>query len=191
MARWLLLLLFGAAASVAQAAPPDADIAVLVRKDKETIFVDVDCPVRAPLPVIWEVLTDYDHMSGFISSLDYSSVEGRRDSLLMVRQKGKATLGLLAFTFDNMREVEIVPLVEIRSRHVSGDLESSTFTTRVIDVDGTPHVINIGRYVPKAWVPPLVGPALIGNETRKQFADIRAEILRRSARPAATVTSRQ
>ncbi len=102
--------------------------------------------------------------------------------MLTVRQKGKATLGLFSFTFDNVREVEIVPLVEIRSHHISGDLESSTFTTRVIDVDGTPHIINIGRYVPKAWVPPLVGPALIGGETRKQFADIRAEILRRSAR---------
>ena len=191
MARWFLVLLFSAVASIAQAAVPDADIVVAVRKDKETIFVDVDCPVRAPLPVIWEVLTDYDHMSGFISTLEYSGIEGRRDSILMVRQKGKATLGLLSFAFDNVREVEIVPLVEIRSHHISGDLESSTFTTRVIEVDGTPHIINIGRYVPKAWVPPLVGPALIGGETRKQFADIRTEILRRSARRAASLPSRQ
>jgi hypothetical protein len=191
MARWFLALLFSAGASVALSAVPDADIAVTVRKDKETIFVDVDCPVRAPLPVIWEVLTDYDHMSGFISSLEYSGIEGRRDNILMVRQKGKATLGVFTFPFDNVREVEIVPLVEIRSHHVSGDLESSTFTTRVIELDGTPHILNIGRYVPKAWVPPLVGPALIGGETRRQFADIRAEILRRSARPAASLTSRQ
>ena len=190
MARWVLLLLFSAgasAAAAAAAAAPDADIAVVVRKDKETIFVDVDCPVRAPLPVIWEVLTDYDHMSGFISGLEYSAIEGRRDNLLIVRQKGTGKLGLFSFTFENVREVEIVPAVEIRSHHISGDLESSTFTTRVIDVDGTPHIINIGRYVPRQWVPPLVGPALIGGETRKQFADIRAEILRRSSRQAASL----
>ena len=164
-----------------------------MRKDKETIFVDVDCPVRAPVAVIWEVLTDYDHMSGFISTLELQRRRGRRDNILTVRQKGNATLGLLSFTFENVREVEIVPLVEIRSHHISGDLESSTFTTRVIDVDGTPHIINIGRYIPKTWVPPLVGPALIGGETRKQFADIRAEILRRSARgkPARRLTPKR
>ena len=191
MHRWLLLLLLTAVTSIAHGAAPDADIVVAVRKDAETIFVDVDCPVRAPLSLIWEVLTDYDHMSGFIASLDYSSVEGRKDNLLIVRQKGKGKLGLFTFSFDNVREVEILPSVEIRSHHISGDLESSTFTTRVIDVDGTPHIINIGRYVPKAWVPPLFGPALIGGETRKQFADIRTEILRRSARQAASATSRQ
>jgi polyketide cyclase/dehydrase/lipid transport protein len=182
MHRWLFLLLFAALHSVAQPAAPDADITVAVRKDGATIFVDVDCPVQAPVPLIWQVLTDYDHMSTFIGGLEYSAIEGRRDNLLTVRQKGKAKLGLFTFNFENVREVEIVPSVEIRSHHISGDLESSSFTTRVINVDGTPHVINIGRYVPKAWVPPLVGPSLIGGETRKQFADIRSEILRRSAR---------
>lgn len=185
MHRWVFLLFFAALQSFAQPAAPDADITVAVRKNGETIFVDVDCPVRAPVPLIWQVLTDYDNMSSFIRGLEYSAVEGRHDNLLTVRQKGKGKLGLFTFTFDNVREVEIVPSVEIRSHHISGDLESSSFTTRVIDVDGTPHVINIGRYVPKAWVPPLVGPALIGGETRKQFADIRAEILRRSARQTA------
>jgi hypothetical protein len=187
MHRWVFLLLLAAVPLLAQPAAPDADITVAVRKDGQTIFVDVDCPVHAPIPVIWQVLTDYDNMSSFIGGLEYSAIEGRRDNLLIVRQKGKARLGLLTFAFDNVREVEIVPSVEIRSHHVSGDLESSSFTTRIIDVDGTPHIINIGRYVPKAWVPPLVGPALIGGETRRQFADIRAEIQRRSARQAASL----
>src|SRR5258708_4600969 len=109
MPRWLPLLLFAAFVPSAQSAVPDADIIVAVRKDKETIFVDVDCPVRAPLAVIWEVLTDYDHMSGFISTLNYSGVEARSDNVLTVKQKGTAKLGLLSFEFENVREVEIVP----------------------------------------------------------------------------------
>ncbi len=189
MRHWLVLLCLTAVASAAWAAAPASDIAVDVRKEGETIFVDVDCPVRAPVPIIWDVLTDYDHMSSFISTLDYSGIEGHRDDVLIVRQKGKAKLGLLSVTFDNVREVQIVPLVEIRSHHISGDLESSTFTTRVVDIDGTPHIRNIGRYVPKAWVPPLVGPALIAGQTRKQFEDIRSEILRRTVRQAASLPS--
>jgi len=189
MRHWLAVMCLAAVACAAWAAAPASDIAVDVRKNGETIFVDVDCPVRAPLPIIWDVLTDYDHMSSFISTLDYSGIEGRRDDVLIVRQKGKAKLGLLSVTFDNVREVQIVPLVEIRSHHISGDLESSTFTTRVVDIDGIPHIRNIGRYVPKAWVPPLVGPALIAGETRKQFDDIRSEILRRTVRQAASLPS--
>jgi len=189
MRHWLEVMCLAAVACAAWAAAPASDIAVDVRKNGETIFVDVDCPVRAPLPIIWDVLTDYDHMSSFISTLDYSGIEGRRDDVLIVRQKGKAKLGLLSVTFDNVREVQIVPLVEIRSHHISGDLESSTFTTRVVDIDGIPHIRNIGRYVPKAWVPPLVGPALIAGETRKQFDDIRSEILRRTVRQAASLPS--
>ena len=186
MRRWLASLLLTTVAAAAWSADPAPDIAVVVRKEGATIFVDVDCPVSAPDPVIWDVLTDYDHMSGFVSGIEYSAVVGRTDNLLLVRQKGKATLGPFAFTFDSVREVEIVPAVEIRSHHIAGDLESSSFTTRVIDVEGTPHIINIGRYVPKTWVPPLVGTALIEGQTRKQFDDLRSEILRRSARRVAS-----
>jgi hypothetical protein len=185
MRRWLVLLYLTVAASTAGAAAPASDIAVVVRKEGTTIFVDVDCPVRAPVPLIWGVLTDYDNMSGFISGIEVSGVVGQRDSVLLVRQKGKATYGLLTFHFDGVREVEIEPGVEIRSRHVSGDLESSTFTTHVVEVDGIAHIINRGRYVPKAWIPPLIGPAVIEGQTRKQFEDIRTEILRRSVRQAA------
>jgi hypothetical protein len=44
------------------------------------------------------------------------------------------------------------------------------------------HVVNSGRYTPRVWVPPLIGIALIEAETRKQFGEIRAEMLRRSVR---------
>ena len=54
--------------------------------------------------------------------------------------------------------------------------------TRVVD-DGTQvHILNNGRFVPNVWVPPVIGPSAIEAETRKQFDEIRAEILRRNAR---------
>jgi len=31
------------------------------------------------------------------------------------------------------------------------------------------------------WVPPYIGPAVIEAETRKQFGEVRTEMLRRSA----------
>ena len=67
------------------------DIVVHVQKDGQHIAVDVDCPVDAPSSIVWEVLTDYDHMAQFISNLEYSGVEDRVDNTLRVHQKGKAS----------------------------------------------------------------------------------------------------
>ncbi|MGH8713588.1 MAG: SRPBCC family protein [Casimicrobiaceae bacterium] len=184
-ARWLAMLWLAAIASPAWAAAADDDIIVHVKKDGPEISVEVDCPVRAPVRVVWGVLTDYDNMSSFISNLQYSGVQGRADNTLVVRQMGRATRGPLSFSFDNVREVQLVPFTEIHSRLVSGDLKASVFTTSIVEVDGLVHVVNNGRYTPGVWVPPLIGPALIEAETRKQFGEIRAEILRRSERQAA------
>ena len=162
-------------------AAADQDIEVRVKKNGAEVAVDVDCPVNASVAVAWEVLTDYDHMSEFLSDVQHSSVQARDGHTLQVYQKGKAERGLLSITFENLREVELVPYQEIRSRLISGDLKASAFTTRVVD-DGTlVHIINSGRYTPKLWVPPVIGPTLIEAETRKHFGELRNEILRRHA----------
>ena len=159
----------------------DDDIAVHVKKEGPEVVVEVDLPVNASVAVAWEVLTDYDHMSEFLSNVQSSSVQARDGRMLQVYQKGKATRGLLSISFENLRAVELIPYQEIRSRLISGDMKASAFTTRIVD-DGTGvHVINSGRYTPKMWVPPVIGPTLIADETRKHFGELRAEILRRSA----------
>ena len=175
------LAIFLSAASTVHAAADDSDILVHVRKDGPVISVEVRCPVEAPASVLWDVLTDYDHMAQFVSNLQQSHVEQRVDNLLRVRQSGKASRGPLSISFENVREIQLVPFSEIRSRLVSGDLVASTFVTRIADGAGGLRIEHAGIYTPNMWVPPVVGPALIEAETRKQFGEIRTEILRRSA----------
>lgn len=179
--RALAVLLLAVLPVSAWSLNTDQDIVVHVQKDGQHIAVDVDCPVDAPWSIVWEVLTDYDHMAQFISNLEYSGVEDRVDNMLRVHQKGKASRGPLTLTFDNVREVELVPYREIRSRLISGDLKASDFITRIVEVAALVHILNSGRYTPNIWVPPFIGPALIEVETQKQFGQIRTEILRRSA----------
>ena len=178
----LATVLVAALPVAAWAAPDNRDIVVHVQKHGQDIAVEVDCPVAAPLSVVWEVLTDYDHMTQFITNLDYSGVEHRVDNVLRVHQRGKVSKGPLTVAFENVREVELVPYREIRSRLISGDLKASEFTTRIVEDAALIHIVNAGHYTPNAWVPPFVGPALIEAETRKQFGEIRSEILRRSYR---------
>ena len=182
------------AASLALAAalvawPPDAaraagdtsDIVVHARKDGATITVEVDCPVDAPRAVVWDVLTDYDHMAKFISNLEVSAVRMRMGDRLQVHQKGKASRGPLTFPFESVREIEFVPQTEIRSKMISGDTMPASFTTRIEAAGGRLHIVHTGTYTPSIWVPPVVGPALIEMETRKQYGEIRDEIVRRAA----------
>ena len=164
----------------------DQDIEVHVKKEGPEVVVDVDCPVNTSVAVAWEVLTDYDHMSEFLSNVQSSSVKSRDGRMLQVYQMGKATRGLLSISFENLRAVELVPYQEIRSRLISGDMKASAFTTRIVDDGTVVRIIHSGRYTPKIWVPPVIGPTLIEDETRKHFGELRTEILRRSALRAKT-----
>jgi hypothetical protein len=182
-----MFLLVAASALRADPISPPDDIAVTVHKDGDAVLVSVDCPVRAPRTIVWSVLTDYDHMAQFVTNLQVSEVRAREGNTLQVYQSGQAQRGLISVSFENLREIRLVPQQEISSRMISGTLKSSEFTTRIVDDDGGElHILNGGRFVPNVWVPPLIGPAVIEAETRKQFEEIRAEILRRSALAAST-----
>lgn len=192
MARWRaqhfcwLIATSLLAASLSHAAPQDGrDIVVHVQKKGEWVIVDVDFPVDATVLETWSVMTDYDHMSQFVSSLVSSRIIGREGNTLSVEQKGKASRGLLTISFDNVREIVLTPPREVHSRLVSGNLKASEFTTRVIDRGAFTQIINHGEFIPNVWVPPVIGPVLIEAETRKQFQELRTEILRRKAEPTA------
>ena len=183
--RWCLPCLLAIASAPAVYAADDNDIEVHVEQRGRTIVVDVAMPVEATAMQAWQVMTDYDHMARFVSNLIESKVLSRTGDTLMVFQKGTATRGLLTFSFENIREIVLTPFREIRSRMISGDLESSEFTTKVMESNGFARITNHGEFVPKIWVPPVIGPSLIAAETRSQFGQLRAEILRRKALPAA------
>jgi hypothetical protein len=187
MLRVLVLgLSLGVPFALAQApgktnAPDASDIVVHVQKNGETIIVDVEMMVQASTLAVWDVLTDYDHMAQFVANVHSSRVAERRGNNLVVAQQSSTSFGLLKFSFDNVREVELVPRSEIRSKLISGDMKASAFTTRIVtDSSGVTRVINHGEFVPTMWVPPLVGTAFIESETRRQFVELRKEMMRRA-----------
>jgi hypothetical protein len=177
----LALLLFPLAA---WAATDDRDIAVAAAKTGAGVYVKVDCPVKAPRSIVWDVLTDYDHMASFLPNVTQSVVRMRMGNHLRVFQKGRASRGPLTISYQSTREIELVPTTEVRSRIVEGDNMPAEFVTRIEERDGELHIVHTGSYTPNMWVPPGIGPALIEAETRRQYADIRDEILRRAARGA-------
>jgi hypothetical protein len=186
MARVLILGLLLMQASLAAAAPGEQDIDVTVRKDGRLIDVDVALRVNATGEEAWRVLTDYNNMVRFVSSLESSTIVRQEGTELEVAQKGTVHFALLSFPFESVRRIELEPVHEIRSYLIEGDMKSSRFTTRIVDEGGTTLILQRGQIVPSIWVPPWIGPAIIAAGTRRQWQEIRTEILRRKTveRPA-------
>ena len=157
------------------------EVKVKVQRHGETIVVDVEAHVAAPVKDAWSVFTDYDHMSAFLSNIKHSKVVARDGNLLEVEQAGETRVAFMHFGFVAVRAVELTPLQEIRSSLVSGDFKAYASTTQVVATPTGAKILHHGEYVPKSWMPPLIGPAVIESETRKQYLEFIAEIERRVA----------
>ena len=154
---------------------------VQVQKRGDSIVIDVDMPVAAAPAVAWSVMTDYEHMASFLSNLTSSKVVERRGEVLHIAQSGRTKVAFMTFSFAAVRAVELSPMHEIRSSLVSGDFKSYASTTRLVGLAQGVRIVHHGEYVPKAWLPPMVGVVVIESETRTQFEEFAAEMLRRQA----------
>jgi hypothetical protein len=178
--RALIALSIVAAAACAPAlAVADDDIAVAVSRRGSIVVVDVQMRVPVSAREAWAVLTDYEHMARFVSNLKSSAVLRRDGANLEVEQIGEARRGPFAYTFETVRSIELVPYREIRSKLLRGPFNSYAFTTRIVDGGDSVVVVNHGEYEPTTWVPPVLGPAMIETETRRQYGELRDEMLRR------------
>jgi hypothetical protein len=145
------------------------------------VIVDVNCHVRATLREAWAVMTDYDHATEFISKLEKSVILSRTDELLVVSQKGRMGYGVFSVPIETVTEIRLTPYEKMQSRLISGNLKKNeAMTTLVADASGTRIVYHL-ESIPNAWVPPIVGRAVVEFETRARFGQLLDEILRRKA----------
>ena len=174
---FVLLNFFGPIAQAQQSARDD--VAVSVHFDGDIVVVDASFNVAVTPQEAWAVLTDFDHLAKFISNLQSSTVLSRTGDTLRVAQKGKASMGPLSFSFDQVREITLTPYEAIHSRMVSGSMKKFEGTTRLVPDASNTHVVYHSESIPNVWVPPILGRAFIERETRAQFLEFRSEMLRR------------
>ena len=180
--RLLVAIAFFILPIPALAEMPDAtDIAVSIDRNGDTFAVTVELEVEATPQEVFAVLTDYDHMAGFVSNVLESRIVRRNGDRLAVEQKSRLAVGPLHFDFTNVREIELVPFREIRSRVTQGDMQGSSFTTTIVARGTGTRVDNRGTFLSDRWIPPIIGNMVLEAETRKQFQEFRTEILRRKA----------
>jgi len=162
-------------------ADADKSVEVDVRMQGGEVIVDVNCYVRATPQEAWAVMTDFDHATEFISKMERSVILSRADDTLLVSQKGTMGFGPFAVTIETVTEVRLIPFEEMRAHLISGNMKKNESLTRLIPDAGGTRIVYHLESIPDAWVPPIIGRALVEFETRARFGQLLDEILRRKA----------
>lgn len=183
-ARHLLVLcllalgaLFGAAASHA-ADHLDVDAKVT----DSGVAVSASARIRAPLFVIWQTLTDYDHLAEFIPGMKKSRVIGRYGSAAIVEQAGTAGNRVLSYPIDVVVESEEDPPSTISVRILSGNmraLEGAYHLDKVAGEDDEFILSWNGIIRPEIELPGFVEEWALRQNVRDQFRGMVDEIERR------------
>jgi uncharacterized membrane protein len=148
----------------------------------DCVKVDVTMSIDAPIDIVWQVITDYQHAAQFISNLRSSSETQLGPQHLQVEQVGR--VGWNALTID-IKTVYHVTLNRqektIQSEAVAGDLKRVTMFTQL---QARPNGGTLLEYTlktdPARWAPLGIAEELLKRNAVQSFADLKREILKRS-----------
>jgi carbon monoxide dehydrogenase subunit G len=161
----------------AQAATPDPD--VRVRRDDGTMHVLVQVSVPVDVDTAWRVLTDYDALSAFVPDMDVSRLLKRDGARALVQQEGTISLVVMQLSTKVILEVDESAPTRLHFRAVGGNVRRMEGEWRV-KADGASIALTYDADIePEAWVPPLVGAALLKKHVERQVAGLVREMTRR------------
>ena len=154
---------------------------VTVDKRGKSFVVDASVDFPAPLRVVWDVLTDFDHMTAILSNLTTSQIVSRTDNTLQVRQEGVARYGIFSYPFASEREIRLEPMQRIVARQISGNAQSFVSELQLSPGSNGTEVRYHAEVVPSSGIARTFGGPFIKHETEEQFRAMAAEIARRQA----------
>jgi ribosome-associated toxin RatA of RatAB toxin-antitoxin module len=98
-------------------------VSVEASRQGAAVAVKARATIKAPYALIWQTITDYDHLSEFIPGMMTSHVIERRGSAAIVEQTGKAGFFLFTYPIEVVVESREEPPAFIRMRVLKGNLK--------------------------------------------------------------------
>lgn len=159
------------------------DVTIHTERQGDAVTVEARALLTAPLPLIWETLTDYDRLARFIPGMLVSRVVERRGPAAIVKQHGEAGLFFFTRPIDVVVESLEKPPHVIEVRVLSGNLKRLDGRYQI-----EPDARIPGQYVlrwfgviePKESLPPVVGVPILRWNIGAQFRGMVREIERRA-----------
>ena len=105
----------------------EPEIVINIERNGDAFIVDTKFDLPVPLRTAWEVLTDFDNMTGILSNLTSSKIVRRDGKILYVAQEGLARFGILSYAFASEREIRLEPMKRILARQITGNAEGSVW----------------------------------------------------------------
>jgi ribosome-associated toxin RatA of RatAB toxin-antitoxin module len=176
--------------AAAYAAPGSAadDVSIEAERRGDGIEIHARALIAAPVALVWQVLTDYERLPGFIPGLAKSLIRERQGNRLVVEQTGEARFLMFSFPIEVRYEVVESPPSAISSRAIGGNLRrmNGSYALQPVPaaVEGGQGAVILrydGEMEPSFDVPPFIGLVAVRSMVEQQFTAMVAEIERRAA----------
>ena len=173
----LLGLALGAPARSADA----VNVIVNFTAQDGAVQVSARAVVHAPIELIWQTLTDYDHLSQFVPGIDSSRVISRQGARLIVEQKGAARWWFFYYPIRVTVASTERPYESIDVRLLEGNLRRLDGRYHIEPRrDGGAEVTWQGLIEPDTPLPAFIRNAVLRRSISEQFAGMVKEIERRA-----------
>ena len=137
--------------------------------------------LEAPVALVWETLTDYDHLAEFIPGMRRSRVIERRGSSVVVEQSGEARFLFFAIPIEVTLATLEQPQRSIEASMLKGNLKRLQGTYRIEPHGGARVLLTWTGTIEALSPPPLFGEMLMRAGIEDQFRGMVREIERREA----------
>jgi polyketide cyclase/dehydrase/lipid transport protein len=166
----------------AAAALSAEEVGVDAERQGSALAISAHATIRAPLPLIWRTLTDYDHLAEFIPGMRRSRVVARRGSTAIVEQTGEARFFIFHYPIAVVVESDEHYPATIGVRVLAGNLKQLAGAYRIETVPGARDEFVLrwrGIIEPDIFLPLFITAPGLRETVADQFLGMVKEIERR------------
>ena len=166
---------------LAPAAARGGEISVEAQRRDGALEVVCRALLEVPSDLVWQTLTDYDHLADFIPGMQRSRVISRSGPLAMVEQVGAARFLFISIPIEVTLATTEHPPLSIDARMTKGNLKRLEGVYRVEPRAGGRVQVSWSGLIEAESMPPLIGELLMRAAIADQFRGMVREIERRDA----------
>lgn len=137
--------------------------------------------IAASTREVWDVLTDFENLPRYISSVASSKVVLRNGNIWKVAQTGKAGFGPFTFEFKTVRELTMTPFEKFESRFLEGNMKRMDSSTQLETNGDVTRLSYVAEAEPDTVLPLGLARSSIESGTREHYKEMIREVLRRQA----------
>jgi len=157
------------------------DVSIEATRRDDALEVVCRATLAAPAALIWETLTDYDHLAEFIPGMRSSQVLSRRGAVSVVAQVGEAHFLFFSVPIEvTLASTERPPNL-IEAKLLKGTLKRMDGAYRIAPQSGGRALLSWTGVVEADAMPPLFGELVMRANIEAQFRGMVREIERRDA----------